>query len=422
MIRTQLNSLNKIKDSLVLLDIPSESAFVLSTDKKEAGASVTVTTVDGQRLTNEEARQIVDIVVKASGASGMKPVNVNVTDQNLNIYNTDGQSDLGGNSASDRTSLETYTRGQLEEQVLKLLTPLFGPDKVRVSVNVRLNFDDVRSEAVEFSPPVDGHEEGMILSMSKLREYSRNDGWIGGIPGTDENGMGSVEYPYGENEDGLYYGKYLEEINYEMNKTTTQITQAKGYIEYLSIGVVVDETAVEADYTGDVTELVAEAIGLGGVDTNGDGITDYYDHITVKRLPFAETGADTTSLAGDVVAAQRELEAEARRSELIKTIVIGFLILLIALMILLMLRSIFKKTEPNYYTGENVDYLADEGIELDSTREYGEAEEIKAAGTAAGSITKLSENTPDTISELKKFIDNDPEAVVRLLRNWIGND
>jgi flagellar M-ring protein FliF len=281
------------------------------------------------------------------------------------------------------------------------LTPVFGYSKVKAAVHVKLNFDDVKSEDIKIAPPVDGEEQGMIISMMEQFEAARDDGVAGGIPGTDTNGMGSVEYPYGELEDGETYRKVLREVNYEMNQTTTQIEKAKGAISELSVGIIVDSTAVDEDYTGAVRRLVANAIGVGE------------SYVSVERLPFREYD----STISEALDSQRELVRSMESRELLNTLIICLTALLLGVALLLLARSIIvgrrraEQTEDMDGAGGALDMVADdENLTAESE-----------PADVASALEALSGRS-DSLSELKRFIDAEPETVARLLRNWLVED
>ena len=75
--------------------------------------------------------------------------------------------------------------------------------------------------------------------MKELVEAITNDS-EGGIAGLDANGNAS-EYmaSLNGNEDAIYYN-VSREVNYEINQTTTQIEQAKGQIEDISVSVILN--------------------------------------------------------------------------------------------------------------------------------------------------------------------------------------
>ncbi|MDR3209114.1 MAG: flagellar M-ring protein FliF [Oscillospiraceae bacterium] len=401
-IKTMIMRLNKVETCLVMLDPPKDTAFVLQANAKEATASVLLTTKNDVPLTAAEANSIRQMVVTA--VSGMKPENITILDSNINLYLIDGGVDEDqAVEATEKMLLERQTRTDMENQIVALLTPVFGYGKVRASVNVRLDFDDVKSETIEFAPPVEGELQGMYRSMMEQYGITYEDEDAAGIPGTDTNGMGTAEYPYGDLAEGATYQSILREFNYEMNQTTTQITQAKGAVSELTVAVLLDSEAVGDDFTDLVRDLVVNAIGVS--DNR---------YVSVQSLPFQSTDNEIT----DALRVQEDYRQAEESRALTRTIIICATALLLLLMIILLLRSILRNAQtrgaPQYAlagggTVGEFDYtVGDEDDDLESL-----------LADPPDTVSPLLNPLPDNIDELKLLIDRDPNAVAQLLRNWL---
>jgi flagellar M-ring protein FliF len=417
MLRATIRRSEKVADCLVLISPAVESPFMRPEEEKEASAAIMLETKNGDMLTSEDARAIASIAVNA--VSGLRFENVSVVDAFLNVYLVDDDPQEGSETTNLTTQrlLETSVKHELESQVVNLLTPVFGIGKVKAMVSVALNFDDEKSEVIEFAPPVEGEDEGLIISMSELYENARADGAAGGVPGTDNNGMGAeedidgtLEYPY-ENEldEDETYRKILREMNLEINKSTTQIEKAKGSIRSLTIGVLLDALAVPEDYTENVRSLVAGAIGTS------DG------YVNVERMPFQEI---ETSAIADGVNAQAEAMNRYKMQELIQTGIICATALIFAILILALVRSLFKKPASVPLLAEagagGIDYIVgDDGV---IPGIYG-GEDVPPVGQQEeeGDVP-VGAPPPETVVQLEKMIKSNPEAVATILRNWLTEE
>jgi flagellar M-ring protein FliF len=416
--------MSKIEDCYVFLDTPKESSFVIAGNQKDPSATVLIEIKRGMAVSPQESVAIAEIIT--GSVAGMKPENVRIVDSEMKIYPSIvlEEEENRATDISEQFLLEDAAREQIEASVVSLLTPVFGPGKVAVTVSLALDFDSEVSEAIEFAPPVDGETEGIAVSIYELYENARDGTLAEGVPGTETNGMGSVseedlqntmQYPYTELEDGDIYRKMLREVNYEINKTTTQVEKAKGSIKSLSIAVLIDSEVIKEDYTESVRNLVSKAIG----------VSDAY--VAVERLPVQFPVSDAITDA--LTTMQNELDA-LRLNGLMKTGIICATILILVLAAIFLLRSILRRSrqalEPAVVgagDGAGIDYLAGDGLELDPDffREDG-------GGGGGGGIDDdddspiPSVSKPESIRNLERMISADPEGVASILRTWLSDE
>ncbi|MDR0446879.1 MAG: flagellar M-ring protein FliF [Oscillospiraceae bacterium] len=440
-IRRVLMRLDKVENASVLISLPQSSSFVFARDARDATASVQLQLKNGSTLTAAEAVAIGEIV--AAAAPGLVPENVRIVDSALNLYSAVPLPEDIVTETSDaaviasQIMLETQVKQQLETSVVNLLTPVFGTDRVKVGASVTLNFDHEVSEIIEFAPPVPGELDGMIISLERIRELARDNAAAGGVPGTDSNGMGSTEdidgtteYPYIESDDGENYSKLLETINYELNRTTTQLEKARGTVQRLSIGVLIDSGSVEEDYTAEVRSLVAKAVGVSE------------DSVSVQRLPVTAI-SDPIS---DTLTAQSDLLRDLKLRDLLKTLSICITALVALGVVLLVIRGVLRSNAEKQAAAA----LAAEGppddesgygsLTLDDYGSYDGMDGVSyMPGSGAGSdaytgvtSSELEDIVPDElddmvgqpnmIEQLERMIERDPKSVAQILRNWLTED
>ena len=207
-----------------------------------------------------------------------------------------------------------------------------------------LNFDDVAIESVEFEPPADG-SEGIVVSMQELVEVIKNDGTTGTT--TSDSGSGASQYlaTTDVDDDAVYYQK-SSEANYEINQTKTLIENSKGKIEDLSVAIILNSETGGEDYTQNVKQLVANAIGVD------------MDRITVETLPFlaVEQETDTT----DPFIIQQQLMSDVQDKSTLRLVIT----LIAGLIVMIIIFLIFKMFKPknNKLAAEGADW--EEGIDV----------------------------------------------------------
>jgi len=390
-LRQTINKMEKVKDSVVTLDLGEDTSYVLSNDKQPATASVMLTLKDNTKLDSSEVKAIAELV--SSGISGMSADDVRIVDSQMNLYSVGGDSD-DATAVDTQLGLQNNVQKQLHDQVINLLTPVFGENNVLAEVNVKLNFDNKTTETVELKPPADG-TEGLAVSMKELVE-AIGSGSDGSVAGVDANGSASEYLSALASDDGSKYYNISREANYELDQTKTQIDQAKGKIEDLSVSVVVNENSGADDYTDQVKQLVANAIGVSE------------DRITVQTLPFQQT-ADSNDVTNAMEAQQQMLNSvqSASTMRLVIIAVTGLVVLIILFMIIRMFR---KNSEP---TTTGVEYVADEVI-------------IPGAMPVQDNTVDVNledmEEDDGKMSILEDYINKNPESVANLLRNWLNEE
>ena len=456
-IRDAILTIDKVKDAVVTLSIPEDNTFVLNTDETPATAGVILTLKEDETLTNAEARSIAEIIAKS--VSGLALENVRIIDSDMNLYDLNKDDDFA--NVGDQLALQKAVQQSLKEQVVNLLSPIFGEKGILAEVNVTLNFDNETSESVVFQPPVEGSEEGLAVSMQELAETVKGDAAAGEVAGTESNGTGTTTYPGVETDEDSVYSKVTKEANYELNETKTQIEKAKGRISSLSVSVILDSSSIEEDYTENVRNLVATAIGVD------------IERITVDRLPFLQADSSSSDVSA-ALDAQRQLLEAANQAQLLKSLITAGTVIVVFLLLLAAIRTLTKPArtvkeleapdyagelagEPVYYDesdealngaeelpGTAVDYAVGEENELPpvagkrkgrlskkAATEQAALEQATGSAAASGQAQDTKPKAPppeielkeDTnLTQLENFIDKNPESVALLLRSWLSDE
>ncbi|MDR0937335.1 MAG: flagellar M-ring protein FliF [Oscillospiraceae bacterium] len=458
-IATTIQQSPKIDAAWVIITLPEKSAFIISEkNKKPSQAQITVKVANDDTLSDTDVYAITEIAL-ASVPELLKE-NLSIVDTHFNYYTVSDKPVLV--DIENQQLYKIAVQDQLNEQIQRLLTPIFGPNHFAAIVNAVLDFDRVSTDNTEWSPPVPGMTEGLAISSSKLYEAVRSGDLEGGIPGTDTNGLGTAEYPYGDLGDDDRYYKALEEINYELNELHTQTENAPGKIVSLSVGVNLDTTVLnpDIDYLTDVQEIVAAAIGVD--------IVAFPMAVSVKAFPFPESNELKAALE-----LQQTIIQIQRDKDLIRLIIIGAILLTLLIIALVFLRSIVKTIEHRkeeearsisaqavaeadaaraaagqfgYVPGIGlIDITIDEAAEAEAiaAAQASEAEAIAMADAAVAASEALAqsvanaelvldekgvplkpltggeETKTEAMVELEKFIQRDAGSAVSMLRNWL---
>lgn len=392
-LRKTIEQMEKVEKAVVNIDLGDDSSYVLSDKNDAATASILLTLKDGQKLGKSEVKAIGELVSKS--ISGLELENVRIVDTQMTLYSL--AEDSEAESADTQLALQNNVKQQLQQQIISLLSPVFGDQNVLAEVNVKLDFDKTVSESVEYKAP-EGRTEGLVVSMKELVEAITND-TQGGIPGIDANGNASQYLgTIAGNGDAVYYN-LSREVNYEINETKTQIEKAQGQIESLSVSVILNSTNTR-NYSDEVKKLVSTAIGANA------------DNINVEMLPFAETDPSVAEEAAQSLNIQHQIMTSVQGEQTMRMVilVIGGLIVLIFIF------AIIKTLRP----GREVYASEPEGFELIADEEIipepgGEDVDLK-------NVDLDFEAKDDNLSVLKEYVNKNPESVANLLRNWLNED
>jgi len=395
-IRAAILQSPKIQNCVVILNLGQSSAFAVPRNVNQPYCSVMLVLNSGATLSKQEAQTIAEYVRTA--VPGITYENITISDSDLYTYRIGDTSEDFNEVLEFRTSLANAFNRQLQESGFQILTPIFGMRNVEITARVVLNFDKEKIEMTEYAPPVAGELDGLAISASDLWEAARRDGLEGGIPGTDTNAMGSIEYPYGTLDEGEIWERAIRERNYEINVTRTLLEKEEGAIQTIFFGVAINSLAVEEDYTEQVVDLIHRGMGIP------------LQNISVQRMPFIEADESLSDMYNQW---QADMETERQR-ELVNLIIQWAVILLLGIAFFSLLGVIFKKAkppepEPVFTDGAygGIDYITDDEYE-DYIDE--EIEDVELNKKSTG------------LEQIERFIDKDPASVAQLLRNWLTDE
>ena len=386
-VRQLLRKQDKIKDATVIINLYDQSPFVLAEQAAPATASVSLSLIDGAELTTEEAKTIFFLVSRSVP---------NLSEENITIADTKGRQytleDVEGVNLTDQRLMTNQVRKDLIDQVISLLSPVFGKEKISAEVNVVLDFDKKVTESVVFSPPVadEGTQGGLEVSLRELSETINGTTESGGEVGADPNGTGVPTYPTMDGSSDQTYSKITREVNREINSIKELIEGERGAVKELSISVIIDNTDSEEDYSTNVKQLLVNAIGVDET------------RVTVAMMPFQPI-PDTVLQAFSM---QEDMLQSQQRSAMIRMIILAASIVIAAGLLLLIFMSLRKKQPA-----------------LPSDEELGAVLDVMAGEDGDDVVlAEIEARRAGSQEAIENFIEKDPEAVAQLLRNWLTDD
>ena len=242
-----IGTLDGVRQVRVHLVLPESTLF--RRDRQEARAAVTLTMNHGAALDREQILGVQRLV--AASVAGLDTGRVIITDQRG--ITLSGPDSLGGDSSiSERhLGMKRDIEEYITRKVARLLESTYGPGQAIVSVDVSLNFDEIR-RTVQDSTPSGVRRRRQVSAATALDEGSA------AIAGLGTSDLGNA--PSNSSTD----------VEYEYGRKVEQVIAAPGGISRMSIGVVVPGD-LGLDKQQRIAELVRMAAGVN--EQRGDAIS-----------------------------------------------------------------------------------------------------------------------------------------------------
>ena len=282
-----INTISAVKNSYVIITMPENNNYVISTNDEEPRVSVKLDLRNGATLSAEQVEGIYALVLNS--LPGLER-------EYISIVDTDGKLLDGKNSTVEedvlyqsRLNFQEQMQNLLKSQLDETLRKLYKD--YTINVNVKLNYDNSKSEYTIYTPSIaeDGTSGGMIQSSTK------NEGWGGigslsGVVGTTSNSDISPNYPTIEGDgDNEYYYQNSITVNRLVNTEIRQLEKNGYSVDKITAAITVDQiNMLEADKE-QLREVIAFAIG-----------TDIAN-VTVANYPFVINGGNSSSSGNSII-------------------------------------------------------------------------------------------------------------------------
>ena len=394
-IRTYLKSIKGVDEAYVSINSPTDDGTIFAEDQD---ASVAVMLKLSDELSQSALQGMANYLATAVGNKDTSLVTIVDTDSNL-LFDGTSADTLSGNATSTAEYQETL-RAIIKNDVKQvLLKSNYNEVEIGTS-NIQFNLDQVQTLYTEYSTP-EGKDQG---PYSSSYEYSsKGSSGSGGIPGTDSN-ADDTDYMLqssGDNSSEVTLNKY----EYDVNKKETTTVQAVGAVDAgnSSIAIVLkkykiyDEKQMKANGELDGTDFETFQ-SQNSEPTQLDVPTEVTDLIAKA------TGISTADIS--VVAYEQPVFNEMTKTPVAYSNIL--MIVLAVLIVALLIFVVFKGTAP-METTELEPELSVEQL-LATTKENQSLEDIEFGEKS------------ETRRMIEKFVDENPEAVAQLLRNWINED
>lgn len=394
--RGTLLSFEGVKDASLDIHTTNASSTIFA-EQEEAYVSVKLT-LDGE-MDESYARTMAKWLATAVGNSTTERVTI-IDSQGNMLFDGAESSGLGGNVSSFEDYRERL-RNQLSNN-LRIVLYGMNYDDVQVGTsNLKYNMDKVSERYTEYSVE-EGREEGFYDYQYEYKSEGASS--AGGVPGTasnaDETDYGIVDESGSNSKVESLKTKYLpneriKNMEYEMGAFDAANSSLA---VVLTKQIVYDQEAVERQ------DLLQGITWEEFIDANSQPTQVTEIPQDVVDLISKTTGID----AGNIAVAIWEKPIFNSTIEDTKNYTNYIMIALAILILALLIFVVFKGTAPIEVT-EMEPELSVEQL-LATTKENQSLQDIEYG--------ELSE----TRKMIEKFVEEKPEAVAQLLRNWLNED
>lgn len=363
---------------------PERKSFIDVENNYTPSAAVFLKLKAGENLEKDGIWGIINLI--SHSVKGLDPENVTIIDEHGRVLSNISLSpdDELEDSISNQLTIQTNFQGQLQNNVQSLLEQVFGPGNVAVRVNAKLNFDKRNIESKSFTPVNEEDNEGILRSVQELREHFEGTGSVpGGVPGVDSGvAPGYAPQQEGDSE----YSKTEVIRNYEINEALENLSVAPGFVDRLTVSVVVNQNLTE-DEKYSIAQIVGNAIGY-----NPDR-----DQVSVEGMEFENPYEKYLT--------QIE-EREQRQKDLQRYIAIAALLLALTTGVVLYRRRKIKEQE---------------AIEEEQLQE--ELKAVQEAAAAQEEVEAVIEPLEsDVYKNIMRHARRRPEDIAKVLRTWLTED
>ena len=273
-----IGSMPQVESARVHLVLPEKSLFI--EQQNPSSASVLLNLKPGAELEQNQVDSIVSLV--ATAVEGLKKDSITISDSAGNMLNKPQQKGALGGWTDDQLEYKAQMEKSLEQQIVRLLAPVIGPDNIKATVNTDLDLSKRTIQKTNYDP-----DSAVVRSEQVSRESQQGRANMQqGNPGANYQGQGQ-----GGTGTSQQSSRTQKTTNYEINKEEKQIVVPKGTVERISASVLVDGKYEKGDNGQEVfvarkeqeiekiRNLVKNAIGFKA---------ERGDSIEVSSMPFSK--------------------------------------------------------------------------------------------------------------------------------------
>lgn len=386
-------AMDSVKSAVVTLNIPQNTGTLIDSEE-EASAWIQLTLQD--RFTSEQAATVARAV--ATGLGNRSTANITIVDSNANLLFSGEEDYSTAGVASNMMELRAQAETKVGADVKRVLVGSQQFDMIEVACRLQIDFAEYQRTIHEYYANA-GRDEGLLAHRETYED--ENTGGSGGLPGTDSNDELTYQFQSGTSSESSS-SQTLED--FLPNELISVENLPPGIINYsgssLALTAITYRTLREEDARNrGLLDGISweEYKATHSEDTKLEVDEDFYNIVSNA------TGIPAESIT--ILAYERPqfIDREGLAVSATDILSIVLIIIILALLAFVVIRSMAGRKE-----AEQEEELSVENL-LQSTPEQS-LEDIEV------------ESKSETRKMIEKFVDENPEAVANLLRNWLNED
>ncbi|MDR1914588.1 MAG: hypothetical protein LBQ68_08935, partial [Clostridiales bacterium] len=393
-----------ISRATVNLTLPDDNYFYVK-PTESARASAVLTT--DRTLNKSESLQVARFL--CASVKGLTLENIEISDQNFNIIYSGLQEVNGG--ASTQYDQELLRKNEIEMKIKVSLSPLFDSVSV-INDNLKFNWDKFVETSEVLSSPINGSDTGVIIKENTEKNTSTSAS-TGAAPGLTANDQQTNTYQTSNNTGGGASSSNAANTEYGYNRTQTTVESASGTLDTAAstIAVMVYKN-----------RIYDEAVLRENGQLNGQSWDDFRLSLTETPLvmdfdPIQDIISKGTGLnAANISVYGYEMPVFVDSPEQTLNVTQIILFSLLGLLLAMLAFALMRGAGKNEEVTETEPELSVEAL-LETTRidEEKQAERIRLQEIEL-------DKEPEAKKLIDKFVNERPEAVAQLLRNWLNEN
>ncbi len=385
-IRSTLVQQRGIKNATVILSIPTSSGYVWEENRGKSSATVTLTLEDGYEMSLEQAAGIRNLVA-FSPQPQIDVENVILINANSGMEITEEDQHTGGLD-DRRLEYELKIKQNIEANVKRLLTPIYGTEGVHVVAWVTLDYDKMITQQHQLVPGDDGN--GVKTHLDEQYGISGSapmEGLVG-----EENNTDVPSYPNQSGTGDNSVTSYNRNIDWDVSWIDTQIEKGEAVLKEASVSVVINEENFTAEKEDDIKDMVSKAVNIRK------------DSISVKNYTISrpDDGQQTVAPPASTGLSQTTIFA---------IVALGLLLLLlVVVVVVILLRGKAKKKK-----------AAEEEAATQSLKDT-QMEEIEKLKQQLKESAQEKDKESAITNEIREFAKQNPEITAGLIRTMLKEE
>jgi len=395
----KLKKMDGITDATVTLVLAADDRYFL---KESQRATASVQLFSDRDLSKQEATSIARYISKCVKNLDMEDITI-INGKFETLYSATGQG-IDGNVGTQEEARQ-LRQFEIENKIRAMLLPMY--DDVRLMANIHLNWDKQFDSSTTYGVPLPDSETGIPIrestSQSSVTGTAPAD-----APGTDSNSNATPSYQTGD--EGAYSGSTRDrDTDYAIDVFESQREYALGTVDYDNSSLIVMLYKYKTYNEREMTDAVLGGLSWADFKAANNG---------VRVMPVGPELDETIRIIGikntSIISYELPVFVDSEPAEPAE---FGTIILyaIMVLLILLLGFGAIRKMQPDEVTEIEPELSVEEL--LVSTQ----MEDEKIA-----EVEKLQEIAFNQESEAKrqieKFVQEKPEAVAQLLRNWLNDE